>query len=270
MILSNRLLILALFGALLGTGSFAIAQGPSPFDQYQENNGYQRNPNASPPGYPPQRPPQQQIPQQPAPPAPGPPLAPMYGYAAPPLPPPSIRDFSLIYIPEEDPRQFHVNDIVTVLVSEKSEVTLNSRFNRQRTSTLKAELKEFVRLNDGLRLENSAGTSPTIDANQQERIQNTGQVTDAEGITYRIAATIVDIRPNGNLVLEARKEINASDDLWEYTLHGEVRYEDVQRDNTVLSENIANLNIVKRQDGRVYSSVARRWGTKIFDTIWPF
>ncbi len=185
-------------------------------------------------------------------------------------PPATMRDHSWIYIDEQEPREFKVNDIVTVIVSEKSEVTLNSRFNRQRTSTFTSELKEFVRLNPGLTLENTAGTSPGIDANQQDRIQATGQVTDTEGITYRIAATIVDIRPNGNLILEARKKIHAGDDLWEYTLHGEIRYEDVLSNNTVLSENIANLNIEKRQQGRNYSSVKRRWGTKLYDLLWPF
>ncbi|HCS52341.1 MAG TPA: flagellar biosynthesis protein FlgH, partial [Planctomycetaceae bacterium] len=84
------------------------------------------------------------------------------------------------------------------------------------------------------------------------------------------AATIVDIRPNGNIVLEARKSIDANDDLWEYTLHGEIRFEDIAVNNTVLSENIANLNIEKRQKGRVHSSTNRRWGTKIMDVIWPF
>ncbi len=185
-------------------------------------------------------------------------------------PPPTVRDFSWIYIDEPEKREFKVNDIVTVIVSEKSEVTLNSRFNRQRTSTFTSELKEFVRITDGLTLENTAGTSPGIDANQQDRIQATGQVTDAEGITYRIAATIVDIRPNGNLILEARKKIHAGDDLWEYTLHGEIRFEDVLANNTVLSENIAHMDIKKVQQGRNYSSVKRRWGTKLYDLLWPF
>jgi flagellar L-ring protein FlgH len=183
--------------------------------------------------------------------------------------PPTIRDFSWIHIDHPVERAFKVNDIVTVIVSERSEVILNSRFNRQRNATLKSELREFIRL-DGFGLQNAAGTRPTIDMNQQERLQSMGQVTDQEGITYRIAATIVDIRPNGNLVLEARKRIDANDDLWEYTLHGEVRYEDVQRNNTILSENIANLNIEKSQQGRVQSSTGRRWGNKLIDRFWPF
>ena len=184
--------------------------------------------------------------------------------------PATIRDYSWIYIDEPEQREFKINDLVTVIVSEKSEVTINSRFNRQRTSSFSAELKEFVRITSGPTLENSASTSPGIDGSQEDRIQATGQVTDKEGMTYRIAATIVDVRPNGNLVLEARKRINAGDDIWEYTLHGEIRYEDVLSNNTVLSENIANLNIKKRMEGRNYSSVKRRWGTKLYDMLWPF
>ena len=195
-----------------------------------------------------------------------------FGYQPPPmapLPPPTVRDFSWTYIDHPVDRSFKINDIVTVLVSERSEVTLNSRFNRQRNASLKSELKNFVKLDDDWILRNAAKTSPTIDMNQQERLQSTGQVTDQEGITYRIAATVVDIRPNGNLVLEARKKINANDDLWEYTLHGEVRFEDVLRNNTVLSENIANLNIEKKLEGRVNSSTGRRCGNKLIDMFWP-
>ncbi|MCA8987824.1 MAG: flagellar basal body L-ring protein FlgH [Planctomycetaceae bacterium] len=231
-------LLIVVAGILQIAGSSVNAvQPPSPFEQYQAQR----------PGLPPSS-------SRPLP---------------PPLPPPSVRDFSLIYVDEPQAREFMVNDIVTVIVSERSEVTLNSRFNRQRTNNLTAELNEFVKLS-GLTLRNSASTAPTIEGSQKERLQTSGQVTDAEGITYRIAATVVDIRPNGNLVLEARKRIDANDDLWEYTLHGEVRYEDILNNNTVLSENIANLNIEKRQKGRVYSSVSRRWGSKVFDWIWPF
>ena len=183
---------------------------------------------------------------------------------------PSFLAYSWTSIEKPAEREYKVGDLVNVIVSEKSEVTINSRFNRQRTSSFAAELKEFVRISDGLTLENTASTSPGIDSSQQDRIQSTGQVTDREGITYRIAARIVDIRPNGNLILEARKKINTGDDHWEYRFHGEIRYEDILSNNTVLSENVADLDIEKIQGGRNHSSVKRRWGTKLYDMLWPF
>jgi flagellar L-ring protein precursor FlgH len=184
--------------------------------------------------------------------------------------PPLIRDYSLIYVPAPEPIVVKVHDIITILVDEKSSVTIDSRFNRNRTETLKAELKEFMRIDSAGNLAPAALNSPKIDTQLQGRLQSTGQVADREGIQYRIAATVVDIRPNGNLILEARKSIRSNRDVWEYQLTGEIRSKDVNRDNTALSENIANLDIVKHQRGKVYQSTKRPWGVVLYDWFFPF
>lgn len=184
--------------------------------------------------------------------------------------PPLIRDYSLIYVPAPEPIVVKVHDIISILVDEKSSVTVDSRFNRNRTETLKAELKEFMRINEMGNLAPAALNSPKIDTQLQGRLQSTGQLADREGIQYRIAAIVVDIRPNGNLILEARKSIRTNRDVWEYRLTGEIRSKDVNRDNTALSENIANLNIVKHQRGKVYQSTKRPWGVVLYDWFFPF
>ena len=81
---------------------------------------------------------------------------------------------------------------------------------------------------------------------------------------------VVDIRPNGNLVLEARKTFQLEDDAWEYSLTGILRVEDILANNTALSENIALLNIYKRRRGKVHNSTRRAWGVKLYDIIFPF
>ena len=102
------------------------------------------------------------------------------------------------------------------------------------------------------------------------RLNTTGQVTEKEEIVYRIAATVVDVLPNGNLVLEAHKYIKTDDEMWKYTLNGIVRSQDINRDNTALSENIANLQITKDLAGKARDSTKRNWGTKLFDWFFPF
>jgi len=184
--------------------------------------------------------------------------------------PPLIRDYSLIYVPAPEPIVVKMHDIISILVDEKSSVTVDSRFNRNRNETLKAELKEFMRIDEKGNLAPAALNSPKIDAQLQGRLQSTGQLADREGIQYRIAAIVVDIRPNGNLILEARKSIRSNHDVWEYRLTGEIRSKDVNRDNTALSENIANLDIVKHQRGKVYQSTKRPWGVVLYDWFFPF
>lgn len=181
-----------------------------------------------------------------------------------------IKDHSWIYIDIPEAREIKSHDIVTIIVSEKSEVTANSRFNRQRTSTLKAELKEFIRIGPDGRLLTAAANQPTIDSNLQGRFQTTGQLSEQEGVTYRIAATVVDVLPNGNIVLEARKSIRTNRDVWNYSLTGIARHADITPNNTILSENIANLVIEKTQKGKVYNSTKRPWGTLLYDWFSPF
>lgn len=181
-----------------------------------------------------------------------------------------LKDYSLIYVPPPEPIVVKVHDIITILVDEKSSVTVDSRFNRNRMATLKAELKEFLRIDEKGNLAPAALNSPKIDAQLQGRLQSNGQLADREGIQYRIAAIVVDIRPNGNLILEARKSIRTNHDVWEYRLTGEIRSKDVNRDNTALSENVANLDIVKHQRGKVYQSTKRPWGVVLYDWFFPF
>ena len=181
-----------------------------------------------------------------------------------------IRDYSWIYVEPPVPPEIKLHDIVTIIVDEKSEVIMNSKFNRQRRSNLKAELKEFIRLGNTGNLANAAVNAPTIDAQLQGTLNSTGQLTDQEGIKYRIAATVVDVLPNGVLQLEARKKIQTQDDVSEYTLTGELRASDVAPDNTASSENIASLNIVKNQTGRIYDSTKRNWGYRLYDFLSPF
>lgn len=181
-----------------------------------------------------------------------------------------VRDYSWIYIDPPEVKEIRLHDIITINVDEKSEIIMNSRFNRQKNSRLKAEIKEFIRLGETGNLAPAALNGPTIDTQLQGNLNTTGQVTDQEGIKYRIAATVVDVLPNGVLQLEARKVIQTQDDISEYTLTGELRATDVGPDNQALSENIANLKIVKNQKGRVYDSTKRNWGYRLYDLLFPF
>lgn len=180
------------------------------------------------------------------------------------------RDFSWMHIDPQQARQIRVHDIISIIVDEKSEVTLRSGFDRQRTANLKAELKEFMRIGKNGNLATAAENQPTIDTNLTSRMNSSGRVTNQEGIRYRIAATVVDVLPNGTIVLEARKSIRTDAEVWQFSLTGLLRSQDVRRDNTASSENIANLDIVKKRNGKVFDSTKRPWGIRLYDLLSPF
>lgn len=226
-----------------------------------------------------ERPPQIQMAQfAPAPVMPPPfgaPGAPFGGPGAPFPPPglpplPALRDYSWIHSELPPPRIPKVHDIVTVIVDEKAELLEESRFNRQKIGTYKAELRDFVRIGETGNLENAASNQPTVESRLQNLVNSRGQLQNREALRYRIAATIVDVLPNGTLILEARKTIRTNHDVWEYQLTGRIRDKDIQANNTITSENIADLQIIKREKGRVKDSTRRGWLSTVYDFFMPF
>jgi flagellar basal body L-ring protein FlgH len=182
----------------------------------------------------------------------------------------SVRDYGQTFIDPPAAREIMLHDIITILVDEKAELLVQSRFNRQRNATFNAQLKEFLRIDDDGNLAPAATDGPGIDAALRARLQSDGTATDREGIRYRIAATVVGVLPNGNIVLEARKMIRSADGAWEYTLTGTIASRDVKNDYTAISENVANLQIEKRQTGKIADAAQRPWGMWLYDRLSPF
>lgn len=209
--------------------------------------------------------------QPPLPPGPGP--APMMSpgpFVVSPVPV-MVRDHSFIFIePPPAPSLIKVHDILTIEVDEKAEVIVNSRFNRQRNGAYKLELKDFVRVIGGPKLVPAGTDTPTIEGTLSNRLQTIGQATDSEGITYKIAATVVDVLPNGTIVLEARKSIRTNQDVFEYRLTGRVDKGKIKPDRTARTEDLAELQIERIQRGKIFDSTKVNWGTRLLDTLTPF
>ena len=60
-------------------------------------------------------------------------------------------------------------------------------------------------------------------------------------MTARMAVTVREVLPNGNLVVEGTRMIKINKNDQDMTFTGIVRGDDVRADNTVLSQNVAEL-----------------------------
>jgi flagellar L-ring protein precursor FlgH len=101
------------------------------------------------------------------------------------------------------------------------------------------------------------------ESNNNYRAEST--IESRESMTFNIAATIVDIRPNGMLVLEARKAIRVNDNLWETSLSGVCRAQDIGPDNVVLSKDVIDLEIRKEDRGHLRDGYSRGWLQRFLD-----
>ncbi len=133
-------------------------------------------------------------------------------------------------------KAMHVGDIVTVLVTESSQ-GVNS-------SSLKTKKESKVDMNGG------PGKGPFsflplfgVKTSMKDELNGTGRTSLSGELSAKITAEVVEIRPNGHLVIEGSRMVSVNNDEDRVTLHGVARPEDIRADNTILSTFLAEARI---------------------------
>lgn len=183
----------------------------------------------------------------------------------------TLESTSFTYVVQEPPREIQLHDIITVVIIENSEVFSEGKVNRRKQEQFDAALQDWILLRDlNLVPDPQSKGDPRIRGyvNSRYRAQNTLETRD--GLKGRVAAEVVDIRPNGNLVLEAHRRVKNNNEIWEMSLTGIVRGDRVLPDGTVRSEYIHELQIDKQEAGQVRDSYRRGWLLRFLDRYHPF
>jgi flagellar L-ring protein precursor FlgH len=185
----------------------------------------------------------------------------------------SLSQQSWMYQPVEQAREVRMHDLITVIVDEKSEMLSEGEVERRRKTDGTWVLKDWIVLLNGafgVRPDPQTYGDPTIAHKADGKYRAEGGVETLEAMKFRLTSRVVDVRPNGNLVIEGRRVIQNNDESWEVALTGVVRAEDILPNNTVLSESVAELRISKREAGIVRDNYRRGWFLQWRDRYKPF
>jgi len=184
----------------------------------------------------------------------------------------SLAGVSFFSVPEPEPRVIKKHDLVTVIIREESEFTSDGTTETKREALLDARIEELIRISK-LHI-SGGGVDPSnplsIKANGQREFKGEGTVDFKDKLTVRITAEVLDVKPNGTLVLQGRKDIRVAEEFTRFIIAGVCRAEDVTPDNTVLSTQLKDFDLRKTQTGRVRNATRRGWATKLLDAINPF
>jgi flagellar L-ring protein precursor FlgH len=186
----------------------------------------------------------------------------------------TLENSSFIYRklpPEAEQRELQLRDLVEVLVDYRSSMLSEGDAEARRTTNLNARLADWLGF-DGEDLfpapQSRGDLRVNGSLNSQFRAESEMELQDS--LTFKIAAEVVDIRPNGNLVLEGHTQIRINEEVWELSLSGVVRRQSIGLDRTVRSDQIHELRIEKRERGFVNDSYSRGWVTRWYDRWKPF
>jgi flagellar L-ring protein precursor FlgH len=184
--------------------------------------------------------------------------------------PMTLGEASWTYQPPEEPRELKLHDQIVVLVDEKTQVISEGEMDRRKKADGTFTLADWIKL-DGLSLvpDPQSQGEPAISGQMQSKYRAESELETRDSMKFRISCEVVDIRPNGILLLEGRRAIRNNNDVWEMWLMGRIRPQDVLPNNTVLSENVADLRIIKRESGHVRDGYRRGFLMRFLDRFGP-
>lgn len=170
----------------------------------------------------------------------------------------------------EDQRAKQVGDVLTVVVNIQNErAQLLNETSRSRDGSEKIEAPKVLGLNPSFLQPPSAG-GPSLDAESKSGFTGKGAVKRSENINIRLAATVTQILPNGNLAIVGKQEVRVNGDVRELQVAGVLRPEDIRSDNTISWDKIAEARVAYGGRGTITDVQEPRYGQQLFDVLFPF
>jgi flagellar L-ring protein precursor FlgH len=184
----------------------------------------------------------------------------------------SLNKVSVFSVPPPEPKLIKKFDLVTIIVREESEVSSQGTSDLKRESTVDASINQFVKLNfANMALAPAVGpVAPSVNLTGNRNFKGEATVDRTDSVIMRVTARVLDVKPNGTLVLEARKKIKNDEEEQTLVCSGTCRVEDLTPDNTVLSTQLYDLDFAKTNKGQVRATTKTGLVHKLLDFINPF
>lgn len=190
--------------------------------------------------------------------------------------PSAVGQVSYTAVPDPATRKFKKNGLVTVIVREDSNSTSTGKGDMEKKTDFDLALQQMAQVqipSSGVPYLTTVGNPsklPEVKFKYDNKRTNNAALVRADSLAWRIEATIVDVKPNGTLVIEATKEITQDGELQKFRLSGVCRSEDITIDNTVLSTQLAELKVGKDTAGEVRDGMKAGWLGRFIDKVSPF
>ncbi len=157
-------------------------------------------------------------------------------------------------------------DIITIVVAESVAAQNSQSTKSSRESSMEDAIQKFV-FSGGL---SHGGEMPGISLGGKSSSTGGGDISNTQSVSSRAAVLVTDVLPNGNLVIEGVRVVRFSGETQYVVLHGLVRSDDIARDNTVISSNIADARVEFYAEGALTDAQKRGWMAKVYEKLRPF
>lgn len=186
----------------------------------------------------------------------------------------------------KDQRASRIGDILTVQINIQDQASIGNTTTRTRASSEGVGIDNFLGLESVIpraftngqgatggvsdTVRQNFNASDLVGADSDSSYSGNGAVNRSEAITMTVAALVTDVLPNGNLVIQARQEVRVNFEKRVLLLAGVIRPEDISAQNTVQHSQIAEARIAYGGEGQLTDVQQPRYGTQLYDILFPF
>ena len=142
-----------------------------------------------------------------------------------------------------------LGDIVTIIISESTQASNRASTETDKSLNTDGELSVTGFLQWIADLPGTIAPIEDITFTPSESFEGEGRVNTQGTFSSRITATVVDILPNGNLVLEGTRNISISEDTAILIVRGVCDPNDISNENTIMSSHLADMEILYEGEG---------------------
>ncbi len=169
----------------------------------------------------------------------------------------------------QDIKARNIGDIITITISESADASEEAETEAKRSYNMSGKISNSDFVTAG---KNLIGGPTSFDYGVEfgRGIKGSGKTSRTNSVKAYMTATVVDVLPNGNLVIRGSRWVKINDELHQIVLEGVVRPVDITRNNTVMSNKIANAKIFVVGKGPVTRHQKPGWLGQILDIFFPF
>lgn len=176
-----------------------------------------------------------------------------------------------------DFRAWQPMDLITIVVTERSEGLKLADTDLKTESTFEAAINNVLGFENDVKERNSdaEGNSKVdlanlINASTNTKFKGTGRTGRTDTLKAQISAMVVEVLPGGLLRIEGERIISMNNEEQIMVISGLARTRDLNSDNQIDSAKIANLRIDYFGRGTVSSAQYGGWLGNLLRIIWPF
>lgn len=167
----------------------------------------------------------------------------------------------------EDNKAMRVGDILTIKLQESTQAKKADDLNTKKDNNIAVSAPSIA----GFALSALTGNDAKTELAAKRAFSGQGKADQSNSLDGNISVTVIEVLPNGNLRVRGEKRVTLNQGDEYVRLAGIVRPVDIDPNNTITSDKVADATIMYTGEGAMADASKMGWASRVIFSPWfPF